>query len=169
MTPAIRPMRLDDMEPVLALERELFPDPWTVELLRSELEQADTRHFVVAEDRSELVGYAGLAAYPPDHAYVQTIGVTPGWQRRRLGTRLLLDLMNDARHRAVERVGLEVRVDNAAAQALYRRFGFVPVGLRRAYYQPSGTDALVMFAEDIGTPAYGHRLAAISAVLESAQ
>ena len=37
-----------------------------------------------------------------------------------------------------------MRVDNDRAQRLYRRRGFAGIGIRRAYYQPSGTDALVM-------------------------
>jgi ribosomal-protein-alanine N-acetyltransferase len=41
-------------------------------------------------------------------------------------------------------VFLEVRVDNHRAQLLYQRRGFVEIGIRRGYYQPSGTDALVM-------------------------
>ena len=55
--------------------------------------------------------------------------------------------MAEATARGAERVGLEVRTDNAPAQALYRRFGFAPVGVRRGYYQPSGADALVMMTE----------------------
>jgi ribosomal-protein-alanine N-acetyltransferase len=41
-------------------------------------------------------------------------------------------------------VVLEVRADNPRAQKLYRRFGFVQIGLRRGYYQPANVDALVM-------------------------
>jgi ribosomal-protein-alanine N-acetyltransferase len=58
----------------------------------------------------------------------------------------------------VPSVGLEVRSDNERAQRLYRRFGFRPVGLRRAYYQPSGADAVVMFARDVDGSAYGELL-----------
>ena len=39
---------------------------------------------------------------------------------------------------------LEVAVDNAPAQRLYATYDFEPVGIRRGYYQPSNTDALVM-------------------------
>jgi ribosomal-protein-alanine N-acetyltransferase len=39
---------------------------------------------------------------------------------------------------------LEVAVDNAPAQRLYAAYDFEPVGIRRGYYQPSNTDALVM-------------------------
>ena len=54
---------------------------------------------------------------------------------------------------------------NAPAQALYRRFGFAPVGVRKNYYAETGEDAIIMWARDIDTPAYGERLAAIDAHL----
>ena len=49
-----------------------------------------------------------------------------------------------------------MRADNDVAQSLYRDHGFVEVGLRRGYYQPSGTDAVVMQADDL-TPWKGTR------------
>ena len=66
---------------------------------------------------------------------------TPG---RGVGTLLLRDLLAAAGSRPVF---LDVRVDNEVAQRLYERHGFVAVGRRRKYYQPSGTDALVMVRE----------------------
>jgi ribosomal protein S18 acetylase RimI-like enzyme len=56
-------------------------------------------------------------------------------------------LLDDAKERGLPRVGLEVRVDNAAAIALYERFGFKGIAVRERYYQPSGTDALVMVTQ----------------------
>jgi [ribosomal protein S18]-alanine N-acetyltransferase len=138
----LRRMRWWDIEPVTALERALFDDPWSPEMFWDELAQGDTRTYVVATDDDAVVGYAGLAAMP-DEAYVQTIGVAPAHQRRGLGATLLTALLDDAKRRGLPRVGLEVRVDNAPAIALYERFGFIRIGVRRRYY-PSGADALVM-------------------------
>jgi hypothetical protein len=53
---------------------------------------------------------------------------------------------------------LEVRVSNVGAQALYHRFGFVPVGVRKNYYE-NVEDAIVMWCTDIAEPAYRERLA----------
>lgn len=137
-------MRWWHLADVLPLEHELFdPEAWSERLFWSELAQADTRHYLVALEGDLLVGYAGLCAYP-DEAYVQTIGVRPGSTGRGTGAALLMALLVEAVGRGLDTVTLEVRADNDRAQALYRRFGFVPVGLRRGYYQPSGTDAVVM-------------------------
>ncbi len=55
---------------------------------------------------------------------------------------------------------------NTAAQALYRRFGFAPVGVRKNYYAETGEDAIIMWARDIDTPAYAERLSQIEARLD---
>ena len=60
------------------------------------------------------------------------------------GSALLTDLLNEAARKDCREVFLEVRADNTRAQRLYRWRGFTDVGIRRAYYQPSGTDAIVM-------------------------
>jgi ribosomal-protein-alanine N-acetyltransferase len=91
-------------------------------------------------DGGNLLGYAGLAV-AADEAEVRTIGVAPAAQGRGVGRALLHDLLRAAGPR---RVLLEVRCDNEPAIALYESEGFVRVGLRRHYYQPSGADAYTM-------------------------
>jgi ribosomal-protein-alanine N-acetyltransferase len=141
-------MRWWDVAPVMRLEHELFGDEaWTDTMLWSELAERATRRYLVAADGEEVVGYAGLCAYGADECYVQTIAVAAPAHRRGVGTALLTALLDEAARRGCRRVDLEVRADNAAAIALYERFGFTAVGRRRGYYQPSGTDAIVMRRE----------------------
>lgn len=142
----VRPMTDADLPAVHRLERVLFPeDAWSEEMLRGELaEQPRTRHYVVAEEPGgEIVGYAGLAA-AGGQADVQTIGVRADRRKHGIGAALLTELLNEAVRRNSEAVFLEVRADNDPARRLYERFGFERVGIRRGYYQPSGTDAIVM-------------------------
>ena len=140
---ALRPMRLSDLSTVMELEEELFaPDTWTAAMYREELALTDTRHYLVAEDDGTVVGYAGLIAYD-DEAHVATIGVTGSRQGEGTGALLLDALLAEADRRSPV-VLLEVRADNEHAQELYRRRGFTEIGRRRGYYQPSGTDAVVM-------------------------
>jgi ribosomal-protein-alanine N-acetyltransferase len=158
MTPRLRPMRWWDFERVVALEEELFEDAWSVEMFWSELAQAETRTYVVLEDDTGIVGYAGLAELP-DASFVQTIGVTTSRQGEGLGRRLLVALLRDAHRRGSDEVALEVRIDNLGAQRLYGSYGFTALGVRRGYYQPSGTDALVMSVRGVATAEYAARLA----------
>lgn len=137
-------MRWWHIEEVLLLEHDLFEDDrWTARTYWSELAQVDTRHYVVAVEGGRVRGWAGLCDYP-DEAFVQTIGVARAAQRQGLGARLLQALLDEAARRRARRVALEVRADNAPAIAMYERFGFRREGVRRGYYSPSGTDALIL-------------------------
>ncbi|MEU1042702.1 ribosomal protein S18-alanine N-acetyltransferase [Streptomyces sp. NPDC005551] len=141
-------MRWWDIEPVLTLEKDLFPeDAWSRGMFWSELAHARgpeaTRRFVVAVEGDRVVGYAGLAA-AGDVGDVQTIAVGRDHWGTGLGARLLSDLLRAATAFECAEVMLECRVDNVRAQRLYERFGFEAIGFRRGYYQPGNIDALVM-------------------------
>lgn len=150
MTAAVatfRRMRWWDIDAVMPIEHDLFGDEaWTDTMLWSELAQRDSRWYVVVDgdEPGEIAGYAGLCVFGTAEAYVQTIAVARAYQRRGIGTVLLQALIGEARRRGARRLDLEVRADNPVAQALYAKHGFVRIGRRRAYYQPSGVDAVVM-------------------------
>ncbi len=145
MTVRIRRLRDSDLPEVLAIERKVFPeDAWTEEMFASELDQAATRYYIVAESEGTVAGYAGLSAPAGDQGDVQTIAVRADRQGEGIGTALLADLIGTAAARHCREVFLEVRADNDRARLLYLRTGFTEVGVRRGYYQPSGADAVVM-------------------------
>lgn len=140
----LRRMRWWDVPEVAGLEADVFPDPWSVEAFWSELAHVpETRYYMVADLAGTIVGYAGLGA-TGHQADVQTLAVARAYQGSGLGGRMLDDLLAEARRRGAGEVLLDVRADNAAAQALYARTGFERIGVRRGYYRPAGTDALVM-------------------------
>jgi [ribosomal protein S18]-alanine N-acetyltransferase len=143
-TVSLQPMRWWDVDGVMELERDLFGDEcWTVAMFWSELAEPETRFYLVARDGAEIVGYAGLCAYP-EESFVQTIAVKRDRQGSGIGTTLLTALIDEARRRDEPMVGLEVRADNQVAQRMYQGFGFEQVGIRKGYYQPSDTDAVLM-------------------------
>ncbi|WP_163547538.1 ribosomal protein S18-alanine N-acetyltransferase [Candidatus Frankia nodulisporulans] len=158
------PTRWWHVETIANLERTVFvADAWSAELFWSELAQGDQRYYLTAlsrprgvatHDLTSIVGYAGLAI-SDDGAYIQTVGVVPHLSGRGVGARLMISLLRRARQLGARSCGLEVRTDNHAARALYHRLGFVDIGQRRGYYQPSGGDAFVMRARPIDTVGYG--------------
>jgi ribosomal-protein-alanine N-acetyltransferase len=137
-------MRWWDVAAALAIEGELFPDPWTEATFWSELAGVpETRYYVVLESDGELVGYAGLFA-TRHTADVQTLAVAAHRQGEGLGALLLAALLDEVRRRGASEVLLEVRADNETAARLYTRFGFERIAVRRGYYQPGRVDAVVM-------------------------
>lgn len=157
-------MRRRDLRKVMAIEQMVFPEPWSHAVFVSELALRTGRAYRVAREGREMVGYVGLM-FVEEEAHVTTVAVAPGHQGRGIGTQIMLGAMRIAREHGCRQVSLEVAVGNARAQALYRRFGFVPVGVRKNYYQLTGEDAYVMWAYDIDSPAYTARLAGIEAAL----
>ncbi|MFE2421435.1 ribosomal protein S18-alanine N-acetyltransferase [Streptomyces hokutonensis] len=159
-------MRWWDIDPVLELEKDLFPeDAWSRGMFWSELAHARgaeaTRRYLVAEVTGEqyeggvrVVGYAGLAT-TGDQADIQTIAVARDHWGTGLGSTLLTELLSAASEFECAEVMLECRVDNVRAQKLYERFGFAPIGFRRGYYQPGNVDALVMRLTDPSTSVQG--------------
>lgn len=138
----VRPMRWPDIEPVHRLEAELFTvDPWSIEQFWSELAQP-TRAYAVAMDGERIIGYAGAFLLPPD-SDVQTIAVSPRDQGRGVGAILLAWLIDRATAQGCRQMLLEVRSDNAPAIAMYERFGFERISVRRDYYE-RGIDAAIM-------------------------
>jgi [ribosomal protein S18]-alanine N-acetyltransferase len=138
-------MSTGDLPAVLELEAALFgEEAWSREMLTGELsQQPASRYYLVAEEDGALVGYAGLLAAGAQ-ADVVTIAVATGQWGRGIGSRLLAALLAEARRRGCAEIFLEVRADNLRAQRLYKWWGFTEIGIRRGYYQPSGTDAIVM-------------------------
>ncbi len=164
----ISPMQRRHLRSVLAIEQQVYPRPWSATLFLSELSQRSTRSYTVGTVGPLVVGYAGLMVVG-EEGHVNTLSVDPGWQRRGVATMLLADLARTAMKRGVRHLTLEVRAGNGPAQALYRKFGFGPVGLRRNYYSETGEDAVVMWVRDIDTQDYVERLAGLLRSLEPAR
>lgn len=138
-------MTTADLDRVLELELALFgAEAWSRQMLAGELAmQPASRYYLVAEDGPQIIGYAGLLA-AGSQADVLTIAVAASSWGQGIGSDLLEALFAEAVRRGCTEVFLEVRADNERAQRLYHWWGFADVGIRHGYYQPSGTDAIVM-------------------------
>jgi ribosomal-protein-alanine N-acetyltransferase len=150
-------MRRRHLRGVMAIERQVYPRPWSPNLFISEMNEEHNRAYIVAKVERDLVGYAGLICYG-EEAHVTTIAVEPKWHRVKIGTRLMYELMSSSIDMGARAVSLEVRVSNWGAQRMYGEFGFRPVGVRKNYYQEIGEDALIMWADDIQSAEYLDRL-----------
>ena len=128
---------------VLPIEKDLFgPEKWSAGMFWSEL--AQRHYYLVAVQDEQVAGYAGLNIVDHHESWVQNLAVRRDAQKQGIGRALLEALLAKAATEKVDRTFLEVAVDNEPAQRLYATYDFEPVGVRRGYYQPSNTDALVM-------------------------
>ena len=162
--PLIRGMRRADIPAVAVLETMIYPQPWSPRVFFDELSMLSREYMVALDDSGSIVGYGGLLFVEED-AHITTIAVAPEARGRHVGKHLMLALVDSALESGAKHLTLEVRITNEAAQALYDRFGFYPVGRRKNYYKDE--DALVMWATDVDTTEYGERLAQIRSALEA--
>lgn len=140
-----RPLRPSDAAQASEVHAQAFSAAWSEADIRDQLERAD-RVFTGAWRDADFSGFAG-SRYVADEADLLTIVVDAGRQRGGIGTGLLGDHLLALSHRSVSTVFLEVAAGNDAARALYARFGFAPVGDRKAYYPDAGQgrgDAVTM-------------------------
>ena len=149
-TASLRPMSREDIAAARSLEQMAYTQPWSETVFADEL-ALENRRYLVAEEEGRMVGYAGVMLVGTE-AHVTTVVVHPDHRKARLGTRLVLGIVEAALESGAASLTLEVRRSNDGAQALYRHFGLAPVGVRKAYYQDE--DALIMWAHDIDGPEY---------------
>jgi [ribosomal protein S18]-alanine N-acetyltransferase len=150
-------MRRRHLRGVMAIERQVYPRPWSPNLFLSEMNESRNRCYLVARLDREVVGYGGMICYG-EEAHITNVAVDPLRHRHKIGSRLLHDLIHAADDMGAEAVSLEVRVTNWAAQRMYGRFGFRPVGVRKNYYQEVNEDALIMWLDGLGSPEFHRRL-----------
>lgn len=160
----IGPMKRRHLRAVTVIEKAANPHPWSHSLFAGELRMPTSRHWLVARDNRQVVGFAGLM-WNVDEGHITNFAVHGDHRRRHVATRLLLAQCRDAIDLGVTQLTLEVRVSNEAARALYGRFGFGPGGVRRGYYNDNGEDALIMWVHDIDGAAFGERVAELEAAM----
>lgn len=139
---AIRPMTENDVDDVLAIERDSFPRPWNRDHFLDELKSAHAFPMVAVAGDGSVIGYI-FPRLLLDEGEILNVAVRRAYCGRGVGRRLVQRIIADCRKRGAAFVSLEVRCSNAAAIRLYRRLGFVGTGKRRRYYENS-EDAILM-------------------------
>ena len=162
MTLRLEKLRRRDLRTLLRIESVVFPEPWSPEVFSSELALRKGRLYRAAWEGDQLAGYIGFMMLD-DEAHMTTIATAPDHQRRGVATTMIVECLRTLRAQGIKHVSLEVAANNEPAQALYRRFGFAPVGVRKNYYPVTGQDALVMWVHDVDSEEYGQRLDRLAA------
>jgi ribosomal-protein-alanine N-acetyltransferase len=143
---AIRLAERRDVPELLVIEVAQFPEPWSRTMLLDEISNVENRRYTVALEDKTIIGYLGVM-FVMDELHINTIGTLPGKEGRGVATSLMDEAWEDAKARGISRATLEVAVSNQRAQALYARYGFRPVGIRKNYYERIQEDALILWAD----------------------
>jgi len=143
----MRRAELRDVRDIRAIDRQVYPTPWSEKLTVQQVAGPGRVHFVATEG-GRVIGHGGIAILDGD-AHITTLAVDPDQQRQGIGDALVHELFAAAKASNCGAVTLEVRASNVAAIALYERHGMVSAGVRPSYYGDNGEDALVMWSKPI--------------------
>lgn len=137
-----------DIPAVLDMERLACPHPvhaWSEENYRSSLRSGYWMRVRTESRTGRIVGVC-VAMDGVDEMHLLNIAVDKAWHGAGLARGLLASLYAFCRQCDVALLWLEVRPSNQRALGVYRRQGFVEVGVRKGYYPAPGgrEDALVM-------------------------
>lgn len=143
----------DDVDRIMAVMAAAFDPAWAEAWTRRQVSDA----LVLGNCHYALIGASGetatgfyLSRTAYDEEELLLLAIDPAFQRRGIGRLLLAQFIGDAKARGAVRLLLEMRRGNPA-EALYRRAGFVPIGVRPNYYRlPGGqTNDAITFALDL--------------------
>ena len=137
----IRESTPEDIVSILELERENFPDPWSVSSITETLNQAHNL-CLTAEDTGKVIGYLFVKVL--DEAEVLAIAVKKQMHRKGIGRQLMDELVSFCLEKGVSRIILEVRESNESACKFYENLGFEKDGLRVDYYNNPREDGVLM-------------------------
>lgn len=182
----LRAMTVTDLPQIAAIEAESFPSSWPSSAYKRELQQNNLARYVVAVRRDApaperggfgraLAGIRGIFGRAPepsaeyvagfigvwfmvDETHIVTVAVRESERQRGVGELLLLAAFDLSRERRLHALTLECRVSNTAAQALYEKYGFQRLGIRKRYYTDNNEDALIMTTPSLEEPAYAARV-----------
>ncbi len=139
----IEPMRQIHIDAIVEIEHEVFAHPWTAEMFRQEVADNQLSRSYVLLEEGRVTGYI-VSWFLREEVHLLNIAVTPSLHRGGLGRKMLKYLIDTASREHKELISLEVRESNNSAIAMYRSMGFVPVGIKREYYQGDKENALLM-------------------------
>jgi ribosomal-protein-alanine N-acetyltransferase len=141
----LQAMTVGLLDRVLAIEVRAYAFPWTRGNFIDSL-AAGYDAQVLHDAQGGLLGY--FVAMPGlDEMHLLNITVAPEVQGQGHARFMLDAVVALCQRHAARQLWLEVRQRNARAQAIYLRYGFTEIGLRRGYYpaaQGQREDALVM-------------------------
>lgn len=151
----IRPLQLSDLDDIMAIEPAAYgTHHWSRQSFVTELTNERGYYFgAECEQTGKLLGYTGYWLIG-DEAHITTVAVHPQHHRQNIAERLLINSIIESRRTSAHWMTLEVRVSNEPAKALYTKYGFRNIGVRRRYYQDNSEDALVLWTDRITEPAF---------------
>lgn len=141
-----RLMKKEDIEGVYDVEVSAFKDPWSISSITNEYKNNLSRYIVAEDEDGRILGYMG-AWYIIDEAHITNVAVHSDARGRGIGNKLVEYFIEMCKKDNICSMTLEVRNSNLVAQGLYKKYGFIPGGVRKEYYSDNREDAIIMWKQ----------------------
>lgn len=140
---SVRPATVDDLAPMLAIEKAVYPRPWDQKHFEQEMEKKFSRVLVLTDDETDTL-VLGYIVYwvQVEGVSLHNIAVSPSWRGLGFGEKLMRIMINETVRDEIPKVIIEVRPSNSGALSLYEKLGFQKTHTRKKFYQ-DGEDAWV--------------------------
>ena len=137
-------MNSSDIQGVFNISNSCFSTPWSLDSIKSELNNPLAKYIVaVDKDLDLVVGFIG-AWIVVGEASITNIAVDKNYRKIGIGNKLLESLINLCSDLNCTLINLEVRESNLTAQNLYKKHGFIIDGVRKGYYEDNKENAILM-------------------------
>lgn len=134
-------LKTEQCDSVFQLEKDIFPDSYSLESIVSDCSNPKKSGFVLTDD-GDVVAYM-LCSSVLDEINIDRIAVKEAFRKSGLASFLLERFISYCKDNGLTIINLEVRSSNLAAQRLYEKFGFKKVGERKRYYPDNNEDAML--------------------------
>ena len=131
-----------ELPEIAALEREIFPDAWSLKSLEETWKQKNAAIFV-AKTKEGMAGYL-IFYYVLEEGELARIATAHSVRRQGAASQMFRKLLDFCREQKITRIMLEVRENNEAARQFYGKCGFTKDGIRRNYYENPKENAVLM-------------------------
>lgn len=142
----VRLCTIDDLDAIVSLEEESFKSPLSKEEITRELTTNPLSFYLCYEENGVVIGYIGN--WLTDIGSIINFAITKEYRNKGIGSKLLNETIISFRNNNINEISLDVRASNVAAIALYNKFNFKKVFVRKEYYKDK-EDAIVMMRSDV--------------------
>jgi len=140
----IRIAELEDINEIYSIEKKVFNDYWSLDLIKSEIIEKKYSMVTVLELKKKIIGYI-FQRKIYDENHIINLAIDIPYQHRGYGKFLLMKILekddNDTN------VFLEVKEANLPAVKLYIDLGFEEVDRKEGYYS-DGSNAIFMLKKN---------------------
>lgn len=134
----------EDLEQILTIEKQCYPEPWSADHFVVEIERTISRVLVLTDDETDsiVIGYI-VYWLQTEGASLLNVSIDPKWRGLGFAQRLMQIMIKEVVREEIPRLILEVRKSNQSAISLYQKIGFKTTHTREKFYK-DGEAALVM-------------------------